>query len=231
MPEDHDPHRHSGVVKHNRAAKRFVEAAVAEMGLGSRMVWFKGLLSIQAMLLQRPRSTIPSPEIATSLAEFEMDDGDKIIQQINLEYSAVNSKASSLLTHVSMMIAALSFIFGIGRDAPFKALGLLNLLLYFVPLLIILRVIWVPDFHESQVEQRRFLLARELLQSQRRLRLAHRIVVGLTVLVVFVLVADRITAAWGILALSSAPPFQHATLDARNPPTAPREPSQGAELT
>jgi hypothetical protein len=89
------------------------------------------------------------------------------------------------------MIAVLSIIYT-SSTGSLKLFIVLNIAFYLLSLLLILRVIWVPEFLEDQIEQRKVILTKELLFSRKYMRSAHLIVTVLTPLIVTIF----IISAW-----------------------------------
>jgi hypothetical protein len=98
------------------------------------------------------------------------------------EFAALDSKSSSLLQHVSIMIAALSVSYSVNPPAPVKAILLANIFFYLVAILFILRVIITVDFSSSPDAELR--LVRELKAREKYYTVAHSIASILTAFLV-----------------------------------------------
>ena len=110
------------------------------------------------------------------------DDLNNVMQQINIELNAINSKSASLLQHISLMIAALTLIYG-SEPATNTWLGKLiiaNVILYIFALFFVLRVIWVIKILTPDVEERISIQVKELLILKNYLRFALRVALFLT---------------------------------------------------
>ncbi|MGD0106254.1 MAG: hypothetical protein ABSC06_19765 [Rhodopila sp.] len=130
--------------------------------------------------------------IASNANYLKQDDLDHTMQQINLEFSGVYSKAASLLQHISLMIAALTIIYGPTTTSIVRRIIILNVLIYLFALLFVLRVIWIARILEPDLNQRILLQVRELMILKNYLRFALQIAAIMTPLLAAMFILSEI---------------------------------------
>jgi len=139
--------------------------------------------------------SVTAADVQLGINEAEVYDQDAAIRQINLEYNFLNSKAASLLQHISLMITALSIIYAVITFPIIKAIIIIKIIMYLTVVLAILRVIYYVDFREIVPEKRRFILMEELKKRVVYFRLAHLATSVLTVLLVILLLVIEFMGA------------------------------------
>lgn len=98
------------------------------------------------------------------------------------EFQSLDAKSSSLLQHISIMIAALSVSYTVNPPASVKTLLVFNIFFYLIAIFLLLRVIVTVDFSGQDDTGRRLL--RELKIRERYYAVAHSIASFLTAILV-----------------------------------------------
>lgn len=101
------------------------------------------------------------------------------IQEMNIEFSSLDTKASALIAHLSLMIAAISILHGSIVQRWLKVVFVLEIVFYICTLIFVIRVIYysyyVDIMHYFPKERQATSLMMELKKRMIYYRLAHKL--------------------------------------------------------
>jgi hypothetical protein len=141
-------------------------------------------------------SSVNDKTVKRDLAEANAYRDIPAIQEMNTEFIALDTKASALIAHLSLMVAAIAILHATVRASWLKLIFLLEIIFYVLTLMVVIRVIYyayyaeiVRDRDNPTPEQRAVGLMKELKKRMVYYRLAHSLTnVGTAVLVLSLMI-------------------------------------------
>ena len=136
--------------------------------------------------------------VALDVSEAGAYNASPAIQEMNTEFTALDTKASALVSHLSIMIAAVSILHASAGGIWLKRVFLAEIIFYAVTLLIILRVVYYSYYSEISLDssgvsdgggERTFVLMCELKKRMIYYRLGHNLAYSGTFLLLLSLFA------------------------------------------
>lgn len=112
-------------------------------------------------------------EINTAIADAAEFNKDDVIKQLQIVFSLMDGKISSIMTHLSLMVAALAFLYGSVHNIFVQDIMLLKLIYYVIALFFAVRVIFYMDYKDFEQHNRQFIMMREAKVRLRYFRIAH----------------------------------------------------------
>jgi hypothetical protein len=105
---------------------------------------------------------------------------------VHQEFDSLDAKASSLLQHVSIMVASLSISYVIIPPETLKMIALINILLYLIVVFLVLRVLSFVNFVDDKISSHanKFVAVKELKIRERYYLAAHSLASILTVIII-----------------------------------------------
>lgn len=148
------------------------------------------LMPVFAWLDRRNIRDLTPEEVTSSVEEAKLFDADPVIRQLQIEYQLMDGKTASLMTHLSLMTAAVSLLYSAMQSPVIKVFLLLKIIWYLAAMLFALRVIFYLDYADIGCKDRHGVMMRELKTRVRYFRVAHYLAsLGVPVLIVVLLLS------------------------------------------
>ena len=117
--------------------------------------------------------SIDDRRVDLGIKEYENYAGNELINALDAEKASIDAKASSLLGHLSTMIAVLTILYAVSETELVKRVMLIKTCLYLINLFLLLRVTKYLDSDTIQPANPSRTIMREVLKRMKYLNLSH----------------------------------------------------------